>query len=93
MNFIGSALARFERSTLVEEHNGTRTVVLCFLKMITPVRCVIPSYDGYICCPKEGELFQRASQGTPKMDLPVWSVNIDKSKGVKFRGLRLLWDI
>ena len=32
---IGSVLARFELSAL-PEHAGTRTFVLCFLKIITP---------------------------------------------------------
>ena len=90
-------MARFERSTL-PEHNGTRTVVVRFLKIITPVECVIPDYDGRICCPKEGELHQRfGHKKTPK----VWCVNIDKAespvgplpKGFRIRrGLRLIWD-
>ena len=72
---IGSVLARFERSTL-PEHAGTRTVVLRFLKIITPVKCVIPLYDGYIRWPKEGELYQR---GHRKIFRPqVWSANIDQ---------------
>jgi hypothetical protein len=47
---IGSALARFERSTL-PEHKGTRTIVLRFLKIITPVKCIRKkrnTYVGYI---------------------------------------------
>jgi len=81
-------LVRFERSTL-PDHEGTRTVVLRFLKIITPVKCVIPHYDGYIMPPKEGELHQR----TPivKSNPPVWSLNIDK-KGAMGLALRLLWD-
>ena len=59
--FVGSALARFERSTLPgHEPQGTRTVVLRFLKIITPVKYVTPDYDGYIGEPKEGELYRRA---------------------------------
>jgi hypothetical protein len=88
--FVGSALARFERSTL-PEHEGTRTVVLRFLKIITPVECVIPLYDGYIGRPMEGDIFRKLKHNI-KTDQPVWSVNIDKSKGVMLRGLRLLWD-
>ena len=84
--FVGSALARFERSTL-PEHNGTRTVLLRLLKIITPVECTIPHYDNYIRFPKEGELYLQRAQ--------VWSVNIDilryKQKCI-LRGLRLLWD-
>jgi hypothetical protein len=87
---VGSALARFERSTL-PEHEDARIVVLRFLKIITPVKCVIPDYDGHLCCPKEGELYQRISisRALPK----VWSVNIDKPTGGPLaRGLQLLWD-
>ena len=93
--FVGSALVRFERSTL-PDHKGTRTVVLRFLKIITPVKCVVPNYDGYISYPKEGELYQRASKHNGKLNHKVWSVNIDKplSKFETYmqRGLQLLWD-
>ena len=83
---IGSALVRLERSTL-SEHNGTRTVVLRFLKIITPVKCVIPSYDHHVCIPKEGELHKKGfAQPRP------WSANIDKPNGYMSRGLQLLWD-
>ena len=88
--FVGSALVRFERSSL-PEHEGTRTVVLRFLKIITPVKCVMPLYDGYICCPKEGELYRR-SRSNLKMDQSVWNVNIDKKNGIMKPSLRLLWD-
>ena len=80
--FIGSALVRFERSTL-PEHKGTRTVVLRFLKIIAPLKCVIPLYDGFIGCPKEGDFYCRAHK--------LWSRNIDNS--YSSRGFQLLWDI
>ena len=105
---VGSALARLERSTL-QEHNGTRTIVLLvrFLKIIAPVECVTPSYDGYIQCPQAGELYRRAFNMSSfnlklRINPPVWSINLDrdKSKSVKLdktklallRGLQLLWD-
>ena len=86
-------MARHERSAL-PDHNGTRTVVLCFLKIITPVECVIPHYDGYIRFPKEGELYQRPGR---KSGDNVWSVNIDSKLATKGPqsigpGLQLLWD-
>jgi hypothetical protein len=84
-------LARFERSTL-PEHKDTRTVVLRFLKIITPVKCVIPSYDGRIVQPEEGEL-HRKSTNKVKLDLQAWSYNIDVNKKTDLaRGLKLLWD-
>ena len=89
--FVGSALARFERSTF-PEHEGTKTVVLRFVKTIIPAKCVIPNYDGYICCPKEGELYQKLGNGARQK---VWSVNIDQ-KQKRFSSIepaiQLLWD-
>ena len=87
-------MARWERSTL-SDHIGTRTVVLRFLKIITPVKCVIPQYDGHIRCPKEGELYQK-SRGKIAQLQKVWSVNIDRSIRIGpasiVPGLKLLWD-
>jgi hypothetical protein len=85
-------LARFERSTL-RHHKGTRTLVLRYLKIITPVKCVIPLYDGYIAQPEEGELHRGSSKkSTDEMGRLVWSVDIDKSKSRMAQMLRLLWD-
>ena len=81
-------MARFERSTL-REHAGTRTVLLRFLKIITPVKCVVPLYDGYIAAPKEGELFQRGHRRTWRQQ--VWSTDIDQPSLIA-RGFQLLWD-
>ncbi|KAF8816989.1 hypothetical protein BYT27DRAFT_7237721 [Phlegmacium glaucopus] len=92
--YTGTVLARFERSTLAI-HKDTRTVVLRFLKFITPVKCVMPLYDGYIGRPKEGELHQRIPfpKKAPIKDTQVWSVNLDEPKrGLVIPGLRLLWD-
>jgi hypothetical protein len=86
--FVGSALARFERSTL-PSHKGKRILVLRFLQIITPVTCVIPSYDGFIVAPTEGELHQKCKN--TNLYKEVWSVDIDKG-GVMVPGLRLLWD-
>ena len=79
-------MARFERSTL-PEHKYTRNIVLRFLKIITPVECVIPSYGGYINCPREGELYQKFTLDGRQR---VWNVNIDEM--AKGEGLKLLWD-
>ena len=87
--FVGIALARFERSTL-PDHVGTRTVVLRFLKIMSPVKCVIPHYDGYIVPPKEGELHRKSGLGAKNLNLRAWSADIDKR--VSLRCLQLLWD-
>jgi hypothetical protein len=65
--------------------------MLRFLKIITPVKCVIPLYDGYISPPEEGELHSRFSRKLNKLNPQVWGINIDK-KGVMVRALQLLWD-
>ena len=90
-------MARFERSTL-PDHKGTRNVVLRFLKIMTPVKCVIPLYDGSIVPPKEGELHRRTTQlyhrksnkVIGEFNPPLWIANIDRR--VSMRGLQLLWD-
>ena len=88
--FVGSALFRFERSTL-PDHKGTRTVVLRFLKIITPVKCLIPNYDGSIVQPEEGELYQRIPRGKT---VPIArSVNIDRKTSFIAHSLQLLWDV
>ena len=87
-------MARFERSTF-PEHKDTRTVVLRILKIITPVKCVIPSYDGYVCVPEEGRLYMRPKVNTDKRQYQVWSLNIDLNvdKSRMKRALQLLWDV
>jgi hypothetical protein len=67
--------------------------VLRFLKIITPVKCVIPGYKGHIVQPEEGDFHRRFPKNTPNLfnnDRPVWSVDIDKEDEMK-RGLQLLW--
>ena len=49
-----------------------RTFVLRFLKIITPVKCVMPLYDGYVKCPKEGELFQRGTKSFASASVERW---------------------
>ena len=104
---VGSALARFERSIL-PEHKGTKTVVLRFLQIITPLESVIPLYDGYVGLPKEGELHRKSNRkniGRPvdKLNLQVWSVNVDTGTSYinspprritykRIRALQILWD-
>jgi hypothetical protein len=67
--------------------------VLRFLKIITPVKCVLPSYGGIIAQPEEGELYRRSTKKTiVELDQLVWSVNIDKPKSRYIQGLGLLWD-
>ena len=93
--FLGSILAQFERLTL-PDHKGTRAIVLRFLRILTPVKCVFPLYDNYLCYPKEGELYQKTFTRTVK----VWSYNVDEpghhsltsDTSIKRQSLKLLWD-
>jgi hypothetical protein len=85
-----------QSTSMLVRHKKTRTVVvLRILKIITPVKCVIPRYDGYIVQPEEGELHRRfrSVKKTAKLDQLVWSLNIDESKSHFTRSLRLLWDV
>ncbi|KIM71684.1 hypothetical protein PILCRDRAFT_480980 [Piloderma croceum F 1598] len=53
--YLGSALCCFERSTL-PQHNGTCTVVIRIVKIVSPPIRVYPDYSGCIPLPVEGEL-------------------------------------
>jgi hypothetical protein len=67
--------------------------VLRYLKIITPVKSVIPLYDGGIVKPGEGELHRIFPiKTTVELDRLVWSFNIDKSKSPMAQSFRLLWD-
>jgi hypothetical protein len=90
---VGSALARFERSTF-PDHKGTRTVVLRFLKIITSVECVTPHYYGYIMPPEEGELYKKrkSRKAIDVLNSTEWSINIDKANARTKRAFTLLWD-
>ena len=88
-------MVRFERSTL-PDHKETRTVVLRFLNIITPVERAMPHYASKIVPPKEGELHQKFSSfpidtAVEAKVAKVWSLNIDE-KSVMRRSLQLLWD-
>ena len=68
--------------------------MLRFLEIITPVKCVIPRYDGHISYPREGDLHQKSRKSARQK---VWSVNIDESRSYYYSsmvvpGLKLLWD-
>ena len=60
--------------------------MLRFLKIIRPVKCVIPLYDGYIVQPKEGELHRilrstskkSSSKAIEELNPVAWSFDIDQ---------------
>jgi hypothetical protein len=68
--------------------------VLRYLKIITPVKCVVHGYAGRIVQPEEGDFHRRfpwSAKNDFEQNQPVWSVDIDKNGTMK-QGLRLLWD-
>ena len=83
--YSGSLLARFEPSG-----ESNRTIVLRFLEELSPVRSLLPSYDGYIEKPSPNLLFSKQFYGKPR----PWSVDLDiDDKGkLAIQGLNLLWD-
>ncbi|KAF8968796.1 hypothetical protein BDZ97DRAFT_1755085 [Flammula alnicola] len=86
--YKGTVLARFERSNDLR-HEGTQTIVLRFLKFVTPVECIVPGYDDYFEQPQEGELFSKRHRSS----LRPWSVDLKEGNGkTMLEGLRLLWD-
>ena len=71
--------------------------MLRFIKMLTPVKCVMPNYEheGLIRPPKEGELHRRFRlRPYSGLKVPVWGVDIDRSKTrtEMERAFQLLWD-
>ncbi|KAJ7082663.1 hypothetical protein B0H15DRAFT_436371 [Mycena belliarum] len=88
--WTGSALARFEASTL-PEYAGRRMIHLRFIKILEPVSPLVDlkTYDGRMQRPQEGELFEVSHYG--RLPKP-WAYDIDanfKPAAV----LRQLWDI
>ncbi|KAL6298077.1 hypothetical protein BKA93DRAFT_812686 [Sparassis latifolia] len=61
--YTGSAFCRFERT----DDNPPR-LSLRIPKILEPVKCIDPSYDGWVSMPREGELHVRDHQ--------VWTVDL-----------------
>ncbi|KAJ7293392.1 hypothetical protein C8J57DRAFT_1268935 [Mycena rebaudengoi] len=73
--YSGRALVRFELSTL-QEHQGSRVVLLRVVKIIQPPKLRIPKYDGHLPAPVEGELVLRP-RGHKKSGVQPWSRCLD----------------
>ncbi|KAJ7458586.1 hypothetical protein FB451DRAFT_1507970 [Mycena latifolia] len=89
----GSAIARFEPSTL-PEHSGRRVLHMRIVKIVEPVACTVDAatYDGRILRPEEGQLFSViTSRGSRK----PWTYDIDNTNPTSqvSTALRTLWDI
>jgi len=87
-NYSGSAICRFERSTL-PAHQGTRTVVLRIVKITSPVKQLV--FPNPYPEPTEGSLIMRIGPGNPRWPrsketlLKPWSINVDKTRFTAFR--------
>lgn len=65
----------FEQSTL-PLHKGTRTLVMRVKKLTSPVKTVIPGYDGWVSKPQEGQLVMHRTHG--RREPEPWSVDVDE---------------
>ncbi|KAL6303320.1 hypothetical protein BKA93DRAFT_750681 [Sparassis latifolia] len=65
--YTGSALCQLELSHL-PEHKDKPALLLRVVKVLRPVVCQIPDYDGFIGKPTEGELF--CTNSVPKAFVP-----------------------
>lgn len=70
---IGSALCSFEQLHSPKETG--RILVMRVNKITSPVKALIPEYDGTVVKPEEGQLIMRRTSGGK---LEPWSYNIDQ---------------
>ncbi|KAF8968777.1 hypothetical protein BDZ97DRAFT_328448 [Flammula alnicola] len=70
--YTGRVRARFEASTL-PEHAHRPALVLRVLEELTPVKCVVPDYDGFVAKPRPGELFAKKYR---QMGYVPWSYSL-----------------
>ncbi|KAF8870133.1 hypothetical protein BD779DRAFT_620275 [Infundibulicybe gibba] len=90
----GSALAQLQVSTR-PEHTGRNVLVMKISKIIEPVTCTIPGYDGYVPQPEEGSLLSHRSAPGHRIRSQLWIHDLDKdlssSAGLRaLRGVSLL---
>ncbi|KAJ6546056.1 hypothetical protein DFH09DRAFT_1088014 [Mycena vulgaris] len=92
---IGSAVARFEVSTL-PQHAGRRVLHIRIVKILQPVACSVAGYEGRVVRPKEDHLLTVRFHGGPP---EAWAYDIHtppKNATPDFRVaavLRVLWNI
>ncbi|KAJ7458474.1 hypothetical protein FB451DRAFT_1273222 [Mycena latifolia] len=90
--WTGSALARFESSTL-PKYAGRRVLHMRFLKIVKPVACSVDSQRcrGRIIRPEEGQLHTVSHYGRPP---EPWAYDIDGARAASqpAAALRVLWE-
>ncbi|KZP07556.1 hypothetical protein FIBSPDRAFT_939456 [Athelia psychrophila] len=80
--FSGSTLCRFEKSP-VPLSDGTDTLVLRVVKLITLVMCTIEGYDGYLAAPKEGGLVEVRKQNGRTSKVWTLSAKLAKDEAIQ----------
>ncbi|KAJ7030280.1 hypothetical protein C8F04DRAFT_1236601 [Mycena alexandri] len=76
--FKGRILARFELSP------DKALVFMRFVKIVEPIVCCEPEYDGRTVAPKEGELLSYRDHRMSPSALPApWSLNMDPEKSTQ----------
>ncbi|KAF9466179.1 hypothetical protein BDZ94DRAFT_1319807 [Collybia nuda] len=69
-----TAVVRLELSTL-PEHAAGSVIVFRVLKILQPVECVWPNYDGYQVQPEEGSLITICDDGVYR----PWTIKLDRN--------------
>ncbi|KAJ7183760.1 hypothetical protein C8R46DRAFT_519119 [Mycena filopes] len=84
--FKGRILARFELSA------DKRRVFMRIVKIVEPIVCLEPGYDGRVVAPEEGGLLSYNSYRGVRCPAPTpWSLSMDEeTTSVSAEGLRLL---
>ncbi|KAJ6546029.1 hypothetical protein DFH09DRAFT_652951 [Mycena vulgaris] len=86
--WTGSAMARFEPSTLPKDA-GRRVLHIRIVKIIEPAVCTVDGYKRRVVRPQEGHLFTVCSRGGPP---EPWAYDIDRDETKVASALRVLWD-
>ncbi|KAF8871894.1 hypothetical protein BD779DRAFT_1680046 [Infundibulicybe gibba] len=73
--YCGSGIAQLQASTL-PEHAGQNVLAMKILKILQPVACTIPGYDGYMPPPEEGSLLYRRSAPHGSLSR-LWAHDLD----------------
>ncbi|KAF8875856.1 hypothetical protein BD779DRAFT_1562357 [Infundibulicybe gibba] len=89
--YRGLALAQLRPSTL-PEHAGRDVLVMQILKIVQPVTCAVPGYDGYMPQPEEGALLHHRSIRNRHLPPQPWICDLDDGSLLSL-GLRALRDV
>ena len=88
--YLGTVLARFEKSTL-PEHMHRRAVVLRILDILSPINCVILDYDFNVQMPEAGQLNAKRKLSGRYGRYHPWSLDISDGTSSAAKCLRQLF--